>query len=119
MRRGGVRSRTGLSFFGTLVRGPVTLETRRRLALGAQSSDIRKLVLKWSLSMAAGGIVVGAIGALGVTRLMGGLLFGVDATDALTFGVVSVVMAAAAVVASLFPAVRATRVDPIKVLNAE
>jgi putative ABC transport system permease protein len=90
-----------------------------RIALGAQSGAIRNLVLRWSLSLAAGGIVVGAIGALGVTRLMGGLLFGVGATDAVTFGVVAVVMAAAAVCASLFPAVRATRVDPIKVLKAD
>jgi putative ABC transport system permease protein len=59
------------------------------------------------------------IGAFGLTRLVDSLLFGVDATDLTTFGVVSLIMAAAATLASLIPAIRATRVDPIKVLKAE
>lgn len=90
-----------------------------RIALGAPSSGIRGLVLRWSLSLAVAGIVLGALGAAGLTRLMEGLLFGVGATDVATFGIVSVVMALAAVLASLIPAIRATRVDPIKVLKAD
>lgn len=90
-----------------------------RIALGAPSGGIRALVLRWSLSLAVAGIVLGALGAAGLTRLMEGLLFGVGATDVATFGIVSVVMAVAAVLASLLPAIRATRVDPIKVLKAD
>jgi putative ABC transport system permease protein len=90
-----------------------------RIALGAPQGDIRRLVLRWALGLAGGGIVVGAAGALGLARLIEGLLFGVGSADAVTFVSVSVVMAAAAVLASLLPAIRATRVDPIKVLKAE
>jgi len=90
-----------------------------RIALGAPSGGIRTLVLRWSLALAGGGIVLGALGALGVTRLMESLLFGVAATDIATFAAVSGIMAVAALTASLIPAIRATRVDPIKVLKAE
>jgi len=90
-----------------------------RIALGAPGADIRTLVLRWSLGLATGGIVIGAAGALGVTRLIEGFLFGVGTTDVTTFVIVSVVMASAAVLASLIPAIRATRVDPIDVLKAE
>ncbi len=90
-----------------------------RIALGAPGADIRKLVLRWALGLAAGGIVIGAVGAAAMTRLMEGLLFGVGATDVPTFALVAVVMAVAALLSSLVPAVRATRVDPIEVLKAE
>jgi putative ABC transport system permease protein len=90
-----------------------------RIALGAPDRGIRILVLRWALGLAVAGILVGAVGALGVTRLIEGLLFGVGAADVTTFLTVSVVMASAAVMASLLPAIRATRVDPIEVLKAE
>jgi putative ABC transport system permease protein len=90
-----------------------------RIALGAPDRLIRILVLRWALGLAVAGIVVGAVGALGVTRLIEGLLFGVGAADVRTFLTVSAVMATAAVLASLLPAIRATRVDPIEVLKAE
>jgi putative ABC transport system permease protein len=90
-----------------------------RIALGAGTDGIRRLILRWALSLASAGIAVGAIGALGVTRLMEGLLFDVPTTDVATFGVVSLIMALAAVTASLVPAVRATRVDPVQVLKSE
>lgn len=90
-----------------------------RIALGAPQAGIRSLILRWSLGLAAGGIVVGAAGAIGVTRLMEGLLFGVGNTDPVTFVSVAVLMAMAALLASLLPAIRATRVDPIKVLKSE
>ncbi len=90
-----------------------------RMALGAPGAGIRALVLRWALTLAAGGIVLGAAGAAGVTRLIEGLLFDVEPTDVTTFVLVSLVMALAAALASLIPAVRATRIDPIEVLRAE
>ena len=90
-----------------------------RIALGAENTSIRGLILLWALRLAGLGIVIGALGAAGVTRLMEGLLFGVDATDLTTFGAVAVLMGLAALFASLIPAVRATRVDPIQVLRSE
>ena len=90
-----------------------------RIALGAGGSSIHRLILHWSLRLALAGIVLGAVGAFGATRLMGGLLFGVEPADPATFALTAGVMAAAALVASMIPAIRATRVDPIKVLKAE
>ena len=90
-----------------------------RIALGAPGADIRALVLRWALGLAAAGIVLGAVGAAVATRLIEGLLFGIAGTDVVTFVTVAFVMAAAAIVASLIPAVRATRIDPIDVLKAE
>jgi predicted permease len=90
-----------------------------RIALGAPGADIRGLVLRWALGLAAGGIVLGALGAAAVSRLMQGLLYGVEATDVTTFTVVALLMAAAALLSSLVPALRATRVDPIQVLKSE
>lgn len=90
-----------------------------RIALGAQNRGIRRLVLRWAVTPALGGIVLGGIGAVTVTRLMEGLLFGVASTDIVTFTSVALLMAVATVAASLVPAVRATRVDPIKVLKSD
>jgi len=90
-----------------------------RIALGAPAGGIRALVLRWALGLAVGGIAIGALGAAGLSRLMEGLLFGVGTTDVLTFSVVAVLMGSAAVLASLVPAIRATRVDPIQVLKVE
>ena len=90
-----------------------------RIALGAERSSIRGLVMRWALGMALMGIALGAAGAFAVTRLMQDLLFGVEAADPVTFGTTAIIMAGAAVLASLIPALRATRIDPIKVLKAE
>lgn len=90
-----------------------------RIALGAPGGDIRRLILKWALSLAALGIIIGAGGAFGITRLLGDMLFQVAPTDVPTFLVVAGLMAAAAMLASLVPAIRATRVDPIEVLRSE
>ena len=90
-----------------------------RIALGAGSSTISAMVMRRSLSLVAGGLVVGALGAFGLLRLMEGLLFGVTTSDPLTYTSVALVLAAAAAIASAIPALRATRVDPIKVLKAE
>jgi ABC-type antimicrobial peptide transport system permease subunit len=75
--------------------------------------------MRRSLSLVAVGLVVGALGAFGLMRLMESLLFGVTAFDPITYTSVALVLAAAAALASAVPALRATRVDPIKVLKAE
>ena len=77
------------------------------------------MVMRRSLSLVAVGLVVGALGAFGLMRLMESLLFGVTAFDPITYTSVALVLAAAAALASAVPALRAPRVDPIKVLKAE
>lgn len=90
-----------------------------RMALGAEKATIRALILRWSMRLTAGGILLGALGAAGGARLLRGLLFQVPSTDPVTFGSVAVLMGLAALAAGLVPAVRATRVDPIEVLRVE
>ncbi|MEJ2237327.1 MAG: ABC transporter permease [Gemmatimonadales bacterium] len=90
-----------------------------RVALGAGGAAIGKLVVRGSLALVGIGAAMGIAGAYGLTRLMKGLLFGVSATDPLTFAGVTVVLATVAIAASLFPAMRAARVDPVSVLNSE
>lgn len=90
-----------------------------RIALGAPLAEIRTLVLRWAFRLVALGIVLGAVGAVGVSGLLESLLFGVGATDPLTFAAVAGLMVVAALLASLVPAIRATRVDPIEVLKSE
>ncbi len=96
-----------------------TPELGVRIALGAQRSAVLKLVVKHGLTLGFIGIFAGAALALGLTRLMQSLLFGVQANDLITFlGAVSVLMAAIAV-ACVVPSLRATRIDPLAVLRAE
>jgi putative ABC transport system permease protein len=88
-----------------------------RIALGAQRGDVLSLVLRQGALLAVIGIVVGAVGALFLTRLLKGLVFGVSTTDPLAFGGVIVLLTLVALVASWLPARRATRVDPMNVLR--
>ncbi|MGB0035338.1 MAG: ABC transporter permease [Candidatus Acidiferrales bacterium] len=90
-----------------------------RMALGAQSTNILGLVMKQGFVLTAIGVVVGAGSALGLTRLMSSLLFGVQPTDAITFVSVSALLAAVALFASYIPARRATQVDPMHALRYE
>jgi putative ABC transport system permease protein len=90
-----------------------------RVAVGAQSSDILKLVLGEGLQLAALGVGIGCVAALALTRLMASLLFGVGARDPLTFVVISAVLAAVTLLGCYVPARRATRVDPAVVLRCE
>ena len=96
-----------------------TREIGIRVALGANRRDVLGMVLAQGGRLAAIGIGVGVLAALGVTRLMGSLLYQVKPTDPLTFVLVSLVLAAVAFIASLGPAWRATRLDPVAVLHAE
>jgi predicted permease len=88
-----------------------------RIALGAQRGDVLSLVLRQGALLAVIGIFVGAVGALFLTRLLKGLVFGVSTTDPIAFGGVIVLLAAVALLASWLPARRATRVDPMNVLR--
>jgi ABC-type antimicrobial peptide transport system permease subunit len=99
--------------------GQRTREIGVRMALGAQRSSVYKLVLTEAGRLAAVGIVVGLAGSIGAAMLMGKLLFGVRAWDAGTLVGVAVVLVAAAMLASYFPARRAASVNPTEALRAE
>ena len=90
-----------------------------RLALGAQPREVRRLFLRRGLILAGAGVAVGLGGALGLTRLMESLLFGISPLDPIAFTAMPVVLAAAAVLASYLPARRAAAVDPVETLRAE
>jgi len=96
-----------------------TREMGIRLALGAQESDIFKLVVGKGLILILFGVLIGAAGAFGLTRLMTSLLYGVTATDPLTFISVSLTLVVVALLACYIPARRATRVDPLVALRYE
>ena len=111
----------GLGIYGTIsyVVNEQTREIAIRLALGAQRSNILKMVLRQGLVLAAAGAGAGVAGALIASHLMAGLLFGVSPTDLFTFVGVTVVLGAVALAASYVPALRAMRLDPITTLHAE
>jgi len=96
-----------------------TRELGIRLALGAQTGDVLKLVTVQGMKLAFIGVVLGLLGSFALTRLMESLLFGVGATDPLTFSLVTVVLALVSFVACYIPARRATRVDPLITLRSE
>ncbi len=96
-----------------------TQEIGIRLALGAQRGNVLRLVVGQALLLTFVGVAIGAAGAFGLTRLMEGLLFDTRAADPLTFVVVSLILAAVAVLAAYVPGRRATRVDPVIALRSE
>jgi predicted permease len=89
------------------------------VALGARSGDIIGLVMRQGMELAGIGIVAGIVGAMALTRVMASLLFGVSATDALTFALVPLMLACVAFAATVIPAWRTTRVDPMVALRDE
>ncbi len=111
----------GLGIYGTI--SYIVNEQRReiaiRLALGAQPTKILKMVLQRGLNMAAAGACLGLAGALIVSHLMAGLLFGVLPGDLSIFGSVTVLLVCVALSASYIPALRAMRVDPVTTLRSE
>jgi putative ABC transport system permease protein len=96
-----------------------TNEIGIRLALGAQTGDVMSMVVKQGLRLVIIGLVIGLIGAFAATRVMESLLFGITAKDPLTFASVAVLLAVVALLACFIPALRATRVDPLKALRHE
>ncbi len=90
-----------------------------RLALGARPAQVRRMVTLQGVRLAALGLVIGFAGALGLTRLMQGILFETEPTDPLTFATVSLFLAGIALLASYVPALRASRIDPAASLKSE
>ncbi len=90
-----------------------------RIALGADSHDLLRLVIGGGLRLVAVGLLVGGLASYGVARLLTGLLYGVQAADLATHLAVALIIAAVSVVACVVPALRASRVDPIEALRAE
>jgi ABC-type lipoprotein release transport system permease subunit len=89
------------------------------MALGAQLRDVLKLVISHGVKLIIIGVTVGLIGAYAVTRLITSLLYGVSATDPVTFGFVSITLILIALFACYIPARRATKVDPLVALRYE
>ena len=109
-----------IGIYGVLsfIVGQRTREIGVRMALGARGTDVIRLVIGQSLALAGVGIGIGLVAALIVTRGLHALLFGVEPTDPLTFGVVAVVLAGVAAIASYLPARKAARTDPVTALRA-
>ncbi len=96
-----------------------TREIGIRIALGAQPGDVRKMVIRRGMLLAAIGIVAGLAASLAVTRVMSNLLYGVRSTDLSAFTVVALTLAIISLLASYIPARKATRVDPMTALRYE
>ena len=90
-----------------------------RVALGASPADVLRMVLRQSLVLTGIGIVVGLAGAAAVTQLLTSMLFGVKATDPMTYALVVALLIAVALLATYVPARRAMRVDPMAALRYE
>jgi predicted permease len=100
----------------------VSLRSREigiRVALGAGTKSIRGMVMRQAAAVAAVGLGVGLASAIGLTRFLGSLLYGVSPTDPFTLGLMAVVLLSTALVASWMPARRAARTDPASVLRGE
>ena len=99
--------------------GQRTREIGLRVALGARGIDVLRMVLSHGGKLAAVGVVIGLCASLALTRLMGSMLYGISATDPLTFIAVAFLLTLVAIAACCFPARRAMRVDPVEALRHE
>jgi predicted permease len=96
-----------------------TQELGIRIALGAQSRSVLRLVIGDGLKMAVTGVAVGLLAAFGLTRLLTGMVYGVSTTDPATFAAIAILLIVIASLASYLPARRATKVDPLVALRYE
>lgn len=109
----------GLAGVISYVVGQRTREIGVRVALGASSSDVGGMILRQSMWVTTMGTLLGLVGAFGLTRVMDALLFGISATDPVTFVTAPLVLVAVSLLATWIPARRAIRVDPIEALRSE
>ena len=96
-----------------------TREIGIRIALGAQRGDVLRMTVKEGLKLVGVGLLIGLVSAFVLTRVMESLLFGISATDPVTFGIICVVLLIVATLASYIPALRAATVDPMVALRAQ
>jgi predicted permease len=105
----------GLMSYAVLRR---TAEIGVRMALGARRAHVLRMILRESLGLVCAGLVIGLIAASAASRLVSAMLFGLSVTDPVTYGAAASVLAAVALLASLLPAYRASRVDPMTAFRA-
>ena len=111
---------------GIGVYGSINYSTRQRtheiglrMALGAQPGDVLRMIVGHGLMLALTGVAIGLTASFALTRLMKGLLFGISATDPITFAAISLLLTLIGLLASWIPAQRATKVDPLEALRYE